>query len=59
MRAVYFQFHKRRRLKGAFEEVFGVPITLRIGPCIAEEDELEVLPGHRRRDDTEYDLEVA
>ena len=50
IRPVYFKFHKRRRLKGAFEEVFNVPPTmLRIGMCTAEEDELEVpLATHRR-----------
>lgn len=29
---VYFKFAKRRRIKGAFEEVLTVPMSLRIGP---------------------------
>lgn len=29
---VYFKFAKRRRIKGAFEEVLTVPMWLRIGP---------------------------
>lgn len=56
-RAVYFKFHKWRRLKGAFEEVLHIIPMLRIGLPTAEEDELEVLlatHNHIQRVDTEH-----
>lgn len=42
-KVVYFKFPKGRRLKGVFEEVFNVPLMLRIGLGTAEEGELEIL----------------
>lgn len=56
--AVYFECHVRRRIKGAFEEVFSIPVTLRIGPGTAGA-RIEVLLAPHNQEGGHRALEVA